>query len=533
MLFKRLFGALVALTLACPVFATTPDEFRQLVYAGDIAGVTAALKDAEAQDKVGTGEPYRQRGLFEVFRESHDKVAGFTVTWLAAEPEAPYARTARGWQLYAMGWSMRGTAYARDVWPDAMRAVIKDHGEAYDLASQAVSADGDLLSASDLKLELTATTGNIKVIPVELERVMNSRPNRDSLMHAMNTLAPQWGGHPGQVELLCNRYAPMITSVPDYTPDICFIDAMYYSESWGGPPKDEARAMLAQTTNPLLDYARLLDAWQGYGPVEDRQKILEKTKSLRPLDPMESHALDAIYAEKSGDPGYQVEEAASAAARVPLMRIWADRDPYNPETVLKYVGALQNAQQYVHQQFDIDDAISRLKKVLTKTLYAAEVWSRLGEFTAIPGNYQFFDLDLFAAAEPYFINGMVYSNYDYPSLASAVSTKSWAIIDMPSGMVSDVDMSGLSKAERARLDDVVNCPMIRQMRLISAACYAQGIPEAYCGGLAGGPEAVMQRLQKAVAQGSCKKEMLEAMTGVHYSAVQVDLTQPNLPRKSD
>ena len=207
MQFIRLILTLFALTLASPAFAATPYEFRQLVYAGDIAGVTAALTEAEARDKASPDEPYLQRNLFTIFTESHDKVNDFTVKWLASEPDSPYAQTARGWQLYAEGWNMRGHAFARDVFPDAMRALMRDHRQAFDLAQQALAQDGDLISASDLELVLTSTLGKRNLIPIELERVMTLRPNRGSLMRAMDALAPQWGGRTEQVKLLCDRYA--------------------------------------------------------------------------------------------------------------------------------------------------------------------------------------------------------------------------------------------------------------------------------------------------------------------------------------
>lgn len=295
---------------------------------------------------------------------------------------------------------------------------------------------------------------------------------------------------------------------------------------------DKAREMLGQTTNPILDYARLGDAVDGYGPVEDRQRILEKTKALRSLGPMESQALDGIYIDKNSNPNYQVERVASAGPNLDWWRTWADRDPYNPQTVLRYLGALEGAEQFLNQKWDRDEAIVRLKKVLTKTPYADRIWSQLGQLIAFRNGYMEIDLDSLAAAEPYFINGMVYSNYDYDSLSTAISTKAGALVK-PSSDSKKGDISGLSPAERARLDEVFNCPLLRQMRMLSAACYAQGIPEAQCGGFPEGPDAVMKRLQDVVAQGSCKKEMIQSLENLPYSPVRVDLTRPVVSKKSD
>ena len=172
----------LACLLAAAALATTPDEFRAGVQAGDIAGVKAALIAAEAEDAASTGAPDAERALFSLCTESHDQVADFSQHWLAAESDFPLAMTARGWQLHTAGWNIRGDGLARNVYPDAMRAMHEDDVQAFALTSKTIARDRKLIATSDLGLRLTTSLGDPGIILLELERVMTLDPNRGSLM---------------------------------------------------------------------------------------------------------------------------------------------------------------------------------------------------------------------------------------------------------------------------------------------------------------------------------------------------------------
>jgi hypothetical protein len=99
--------ALCLLTLASPSFATTVDELRAMVWAGDIQGVKAAMVAAETDDKATKDEPEASRTLNAVFLETHPKVDAFTKAWLAKEPNSANAMVARGFHIYAYGLALR------------------------------------------------------------------------------------------------------------------------------------------------------------------------------------------------------------------------------------------------------------------------------------------------------------------------------------------------------------------------------------------------------------------------------------------
>ncbi len=93
--------------------------------------------------------------------------------------------------------------------------------------------------------------------------------------------------------------------------------------------------------------------------------------------------------------------------------------------------------------------------------------------------------------------------------------------------MNDVDVSGLTPAERARFDAVVCCPLIRQMTILSYVCNNQGIPEGQCSGLHTDPKRVMNRLRAVVAEGSCPAKVERDPGMLAYSPI--TMTFPPTP----
>ena len=516
--------AVMVFLLAAPAAAETGEvDLRALVVAGDIAPVEAALKAAEAADQASGGEPDAERALFSLFTDTDPGIADLTERWLATEPGSALAMTARGWHLYALGWNARGTATANNVFPDAMRILMQDHAQAFDLANRAIAADQGLIAASDLMLELTTTLGNPEIIPVELERVMTLHPNRGSLMRVMRSFAPQWGGSPAQVKLLCERYAPLITGVAGYDARVCAIDAVYWGGFWNGDQHDEAHQLLQLIPNPILDYARLQDALAGLGPPQQRVKLLEDIKSKRDLTRSEAIALDMALTEAGPTPqvDLQTEWKIAIANALDWNRNAADHDPYDPEIVTAYVGTALDAEQNLGIKPDVDDLIRRLQRLLARLPYSAEAWGFLGDLMRRGTALGTVDLDMIAKVEPYDVNAAVYSNYSHSAVKSLIWTKFWAIIDVRN-ISKTRDISGLTKAERARYDAVVFCPMIRQMTILSIVCRNQGIPDDQCDGFPTKPERVLDRLRAVVAEGSCREEVERDPATLAYSPITID-----------
>ena len=501
---------LLILALLWPLQAvaeTSVNDLRALVMAGDIAPVEAALLAAEAADLASAGEPDAERALVAVFRETHPAVDEFTKRWLEAEPDSAWAMTARGWHLYALGWAIRGHEGMRETYGDSLAIMQPLHDQAYALLTAAMVADPDLISASDGLFRIVPTVGHLEWVPVGLELVMTRHPNRGSLMRAMTVLAPQWGGREGQVELLCGRYAPLIKSVPDYDERVCAVDAAYYADFWPGNRRKAARLELANMKGSVLDYARLRDAVDGLGEPKDRQKELEKVQKSRPLTPEEAYQLDFARSQQSADasilltPNY---EKALARAMADL-KARAYNDPYNPEVVTKLFDIMVQDRNFNHSAFDRSDMTARLKRLLKFSHYSWEAWRDLGQATLGDLPFHTDDLERIAEAQPYFTNAIVYSNYGYRAMVSAVDAKIGAVIS-PKGTPKARDISALSAAERTRLDQVIHCPLVTEMRLLQAECQAKDVEPHDCGSIIGGPDILMRRLQQVEDHGSCAAE---------------------------
>lgn len=483
----------------------TWDELHTLVLAGQIAPVEAALQAAVDADKTTTAEPDEQRKLFTLFTYSAPEVEDFLTRWVKERPDSPLAMTAMGWHLWKLGFNARGTDTADMTYPAAMRVFMDDHGRAFDLAVKAVAADPDLLAASDLMLRLTASFGNFEVIPVELERVMTRHPNRGTLIRAMKSLAPQWGGSPAQVKLLCDRYGPIVKSVPGYDAQVCAIDAVYSGEVWKGDQRDEAHELLELTPNPVLNYAREYDAMAGLGNPLQRVKLLEGIKANGGLSLAAAWALDNARAEIAGGLNMQEEWKIALGPAVDAARREADADPYDPIAVTHYVAVRQDAVETMGLDLQADDLILRLQHLLTRVPYSGLAWRALADLTSRDVPFGAVDLDMMARVEPYYINAVVYSNYDPDMLASLVWGKYWAIMD-PTNILKTRDISGLSVTDRQRLDEVVHCPMLRQMTIMNVVCQKHGQDLADCSGFPTDPEMILNQLRDVVAQGSCHAE---------------------------
>jgi hypothetical protein len=510
----------LALVLILPLRAGAEDDLRALVVSGDRAGVEAMLRAAVVAGAAADAEPDAERAMFDLFTDTQPEIAAFTTDWLAAAPDNALALTARGWHLYARGWNARGRATADAVYPHAMAVLRADHAQALALAEAALAVEPGLIAASDLKLMLTTTLGNPEVIPGTLEQVMALHPNRGSLMRAMGALAPQWGGSPAQVRLLCDRYAPQVRSVPGYDMQVCAIDAVYWGNFWNGDQRDEAHQLLQLTPNPILDYARLQDALTYLGPPQQRATLLERIKAKRDLTRNEAMALDVALAEIAGGLNSQVEWKIAVANALDWNRNAADHDPFDPQIVTAYVATALEAEQNLGTASDVPDLIRRLQRLLAQVPWSADAWVLLGDLTGRTDTPGQVDLDRIARVEPYYINAVVYSNYAHSAVKSLIWTKFWAIIDVRN-LVNDVDVSGLTPAERARYDEVVYCPLIRQMTILGYVCRNQGISDDQCSGFHVDPARVMNRLRAVVAEGSCPAEVERLPETLAYSPIEI------------
>jgi hypothetical protein len=378
---------------------------------------------------------------------------------------------------------------------------------------QAVVADPDLISASDGVFRLNSTAGghDLGLVLVELERIMARHPNRGSVMRAMLFVSPQWGGTPDQVSLLCDRYAPMVKSVPGYTSQICTIDAAYFAHFARGPQRDAARQALAATDNPILDYARLEDATTLPNPTEADKKVLLAAAAHRPLTVAESQALDGVKGPYEGL--NQSPEFLKALPDATLRdRAKAEHDPYNSDVVITYLEDLRYLHEALGQPYQGEDALKVLKSLMHGAPYNASGWMALATAAGDSRTFPEVDLDRVAEAQVYYKNAIVYSDYSQAALSGAIDSKMFMVIDLDKSPIFDGNdevaaaLPAPGTAERTRLDALVNCPLVREMRLLNAECASRGMPSAQCTGLLRAPGPMIARMRQLQDSNSCAAE---------------------------
>ncbi len=155
--------------------------------------------------------------------------------------------------------------------------------------------------------------------------------------------------------------------------------------------------------------------------------------------------------------------------------------------------------------FERDDATAALKTLLHGAPDSSTAWLDLAQSTLADLAFQQVDRDPIAEAQPYFDKAVVYSSYSYGTIVATIRAKYWAVVDHDHNNRSQ-DMPALSTAERAKLDAVVNCPLVTEFRLLGAVCAMKGLDEYSCGGIMGGPAVLMNRLKQVHDQGSCAAE---------------------------
>ncbi len=505
---------ILAFALCSPALATpAQDALYDKVIAGDNAAVEKILADGVSLDEAPDRDPELQRELFKVFLVTDPRIEAFTADWLQKEPGSAYAMTARGWYLVAMGRANRGGDWISMTYRDGLDRMNDYDTAALNIFTDATKAAPRLLSASDGLIRLTQSVAPKKLIVLELERIMALHPNRGSLMRAMYTLAPQWGGNMDEVGLVCGRYAPLITSIKDYTPKVCEVDAVYFGSFAKGDARDAASIALQGLQNPVLDYARLEDVLDRKGTPAHWKDVLNKIKTERPLTPEEGLALDNAYIAVN-----HVGELANYREALLLnqdqLRIAADRDPLSSIVVMEYIDWLKKRSAEHDIKYDIPDARARLKRVLTAIPFSWRAWRELANLSR--GD----EIGTMERVRGYSQNSIYYSNYAQEALQSALSTMV-AQTDLYSKRKYANGNYNLAPDDVAELDRLGKCPIVALTRLTLAACAERDISSDQCLAMAY-MFLLKPMLEDVEARGVCQTETNAPLASLMLGPVPAD-----------
>lgn len=508
----------IALALCGPAFATTtPDALREMVMAGDIAAVEAAISEAVEQDTATHADPASQRDLFLVFQVTHPDIGAFTAKWLHDAPTSAYAMTARAWYLYNLGFANRGFDTMRSTFSGGLDIMFEQHSEALSLFSAATEANPKLLAASDGILGASRTVSAKENIPKELERIMALYPTRGSLMRVMFSVSPQWGGSREQVNLVCDRYAPKIVSIKDYTPEVCMVDAVFYADFRDEQARHTAYLALQHLDQPILDDARLAAAMDGRGPVEQRLAVFEKTKAKRPLTPEEVSRWRLVFDAANDlprtheDPTY----AKAVADNIDAMRRAADQDPLNSIKVIDFirqVGELSSTNSIPYDRADVEQ---RLQTLLRDVPHSWRAWQEYALFESLGPDY---DLK---KANQFFQNSIFYSNYSREAVEEALEYTSYMSNRRWHG-IAKISNSAIAAPQLAELDRLGLCPMVAFERLATELCRMENKSSVECFSMDSFKSPRAELKEDIKARGVCQTEANVPLETLLKGPVSVD-----------
>lgn len=487
----------------------------------------AAVLATAWQDDLAEGRDFwRSRQLYFALGDLDPATERFTREWLKVEPDSAFAQTARGVQLATRGWAWRGTDYIGNTAPDRLQKMTELHGQAQGLMRKALARMPDFLPAAEGLINLDLGRGQPDEAIWVFDRAMQAHPNLATLRQAMPMLAPQWGGSATQADLFCDRYAPMVSADPPYDAATCRIDVAFTAPYNGGPRMQEAQEALHQNDSPWLDHAR---ARLAQAPWEDpawRLQILTRIRSQRPFSAPEAYAWDQLNQTqgRQAPPEYPAAVARDLAQR----RQWAANAPESAATLMELAGlmasdTLANATPYPRAEI-----MARARRVLAAFPQDPDIWQLAAEAQIDTGPRPGPDtLGRLRAAEPYFINAMVYSGYREGAVTAALDPKLRLINqDLYLDAMAQVRLTDLPPRMVAALTRDLYCPTVRQMAILVRVCQATGRLDQGCGGWEAGSATTMQLTDRILA-GYCQAELHpQSDMDLAYAPVAVDLGAP-------
>jgi hypothetical protein len=486
-------------------------EARAMIDAHDIDGFRSAITAAHADDLAARGDQNRQRALFGPFGVTDPRVAAFTADWLAAEPDSPYALTARVWYLRAMGWAVRGDDLPRFTWHQAMDEMGKLHGDAMQMALRARDLATDLVAASDAVIRMGQSFGMADLAEAELARIMAIAPNHGSLQRAANSLSPKWGGSVDAIARTCEDYALLIPDVPGYTVDICLVE-LFNTAGVRGPAQAWGWQMLSELPDhPQLIYARMTKAVNNRGDTPERVAAFKAYLAAGGRDFRAAWHLDI---DQAGiDPGAESVVPDFVAREVARLAEDLTHDAGNPSLVRDYL-------DMVDRLDDADQSLAVPREQILRDLLAiaphnVPAWAYLASMQARGGGVE--GLRRYA---PFAANAIAYANHKPAVLSQMIKVYGW---NYPG--VTDADrpgfLQGLAAGQSPEFLEAVACPYLRMTRVLLEVCEAEGLGPDNCRDSASTYQMMLDDIAEITSHGLCQTESNARIEDLLYTPVAI------------
>jgi hypothetical protein len=531
---RKLLLTIILIIIGQPALATpSPDELRAMAYSGNVDGIEAAYVAIHAEQRAGGMSYTELRELYLALIVFDPRVMAFTDNWLEGHPDSPHAHAIRAWQLYNSAFAIRGNRVSRDTYFLALEGFDELRYEALSHAWIAYGLAPDLVPASDALLSLQTPIQFLGSTDFGqfLGDVMTITPNHQSLILATSTALPQWGGGgPPIVREICDRYSSVITDVENYNSDICFIEAMLNRDHYWSyePAAQEALALLSGQDHPILDYIRFQQAVLPFDP-----GFPEPENEFVRLDPEGARAAAEVAGELIQRPDYVKTGDANSydnAFAIPLglprmlpeviarQVDWAEQriveDPFDPAAI----ATLAHTNFFdvpVPNPLPIEQIISLMKRQALVKPFDPEIWRALGDLV-VSQQTSYFSTE----ADLYYINSIVYSNYDLYRVQHYLQVKYEFI--KHAIYAEEHELRGRYISEALFTDGF--CPFLQLENLKTYLCEGPRSDNPDCAyGWGPGPEQVYaEALQRATDANLCIAERRANPEDLFFQPIEVD-----------
>lgn len=495
--------------LGSTVWALEKSEVRGFIEHGDAHGAERAFGQLQDQVLAGAAKRREQTLAYAVFEGTDPAIDGFLTTWLREFPASTHAHLARSMADYESAFRIRGTRLAKVTYFEALTEFSRLRARAHDHALRAYEIDPHLSEAGAHLLMVSFTTLSSRDYFTLFQTIFADHPYHQHLFAAANKTNPNWRGTWDQAEWLCENFAHKVKDMEGYTAEVCKVDLAFghnhrdprgmpdpeIFETSNSPALEPYRSRYVFAVGPDHNQAqeRALDAARN-GDIDN----LDLAREFDRYFPGQGSMFDIIYERKW-------EEAKREIAH----------DPYNSRYI-KVLRMEAGPSGLLPNRPSHEESIALLKRALLAHPYDGFLWSELGDLVA-----RSLDPDNPEEADPFYINGMVYSNF-HPSTVGAYRFHRKALyLHVNPGPLAVIRSRGDRQKPTGTVlgnmpPDALICPLIRITRFEDALCEETGDPDQCHSGQKN--EMILRNAEsKAGVQGICHSELRGTFEDLVYT----------------
>ena len=506
---RRLLLALVLALCAAPALAqTSAQTLRDLARAGDFAGLQHQFDAAQAAVIAGRANPDDLRDMVSALIVTDPRIRAAMANWVETDPNSAPAAAINAFIRYNDSFTLRGEKSRAETYPPALDAFSRLQAEGLELALTAYAAAPDFIPATDAMIFYQTTMRPLtpRAFDAMLADVMALTPNPGTLERAGYQAQPQWGGEgPMAVAQMCATHAPLITDIPGYDAEVCFIRTVL-DKGYGPDVQRLVVNLLRMNSNPLLaDEQVLTDAIMD--PVQRQAATLAYLQRETTIDADLAWRYDDGYVNQ---PGFVPMLDIVAARSVADARALLVDDPYNPTLLLRVLSS--GYSDAVAEGLSRSEQLALARDLVIAAPTSPQAWTHLAYALRHNGD------DDTPAARVARINAVVYSNHD----ANVLSSLRWAIAQQASALAED-DFAGIGTDPAPEGVDQLPCTLIRATRLLAEACVNPDPGDSDCSSSGDQSPRFVATMAAIASHGLCQAAREDPLEAIRFQPIAMDL----------